>query len=110
MIIYETLRDWIDPILLNGDHVKNEFECPVYTLSKLLVAVPSESINNTISFVHECDNDCKFHHQATRLYERETVSVDRGLPLIMIMLPIVVIVLITTYDIVLLSFMFIVKC
>ena len=58
--------------------VYNEFECPLYILSKYMTVVPSTMIENVVSFVHQCDMECTFKEtRVNRTQERETVSVNR---------------------------------
>ena len=58
-------------------HIKNELDCPLYVLSKRLCAVPSTLIDNSVSFVHQCNPNCKFNTHVLSSSEHETVTVNR---------------------------------
>ena len=61
----------------SGLVVYNEFECPLYILSKYMAVVPSTVIENVVSFVHQCDTECTFKEtRVNRTQEHETVSVN----------------------------------
>ena len=46
--------------LPNGQPLLNDYECPLFTLSRTLFSVDSTRIQKAISMVHECGNHCKF--------------------------------------------------
>eukprot|EP00731_Ephydatia_muelleri_P021977 Em0014g568a len=45
--------------LPNGQPLLNDYECPLFTLSRTLFSVDSTRIQKAISMVHECGNHCK---------------------------------------------------
>ena len=45
---------------LFGETVSNEYDCPLYSLSKLIYCIPSKHVCHSVSVVHECTNTCTF--------------------------------------------------
>ena len=61
--------------LPNGQPLLNEYECPLFTLSRTLFTVDSRRILKAISMVHECGNHCKFETAVIlNTVEREQVA------------------------------------
>lgn len=57
--------------------IVNNLDCPLYVLSTSFELVSNTSIAAEVSFVHECDDQCKFVSDSRPLLvERESVSVD----------------------------------
>ena len=46
--------------LPNGQPLLNDYECPLFTLSRTLFTVDSTRIQKAVSMVHECGNHCQF--------------------------------------------------
>ena len=67
------------PVLLNTEQAINDNERPLYTLSNNLVAATSNSIDNVVSFVHECNSSCTFQQcEVQRRCEHEIVTVNKN--------------------------------
>ncbi|KAL5509435.1 hypothetical protein EMCRGX_G004809 [Ephydatia muelleri] len=61
--------------LPNGQPLFNDFECPLFTLSRTLFTVDSTRIQKAVSMVHECGNHCKFEKSVIlNTVEREQVA------------------------------------
>ena len=61
--------------LPNGQPLLNDYECPLFTLSRTLFSVDSTRIQKAISMVLECGNHCKFETTAIlNTGEREQVA------------------------------------
>ncbi|KAL5464109.1 hypothetical protein EMCRGX_G033075 [Ephydatia muelleri] len=61
--------------LPNGQPLFNDFECPLFTLSRTLFTVDSTRIQKAVSMVHECGNHCKFEKSVVlNTVEREQVA------------------------------------
>ena len=57
-----------------GILVTNEFDCPLLSLTILFRCIPSHSVMQTVSIVHEYTPSCVFkHNNTTTQVERETV-------------------------------------
>ncbi|KAL5474420.1 hypothetical protein EMCRGX_G026364 [Ephydatia muelleri] len=56
--------------LPNGQPLLNDYECPLFTLSRTLFSVDSTRIQKAISMVHECGNHCKFERSG--MCQKET--------------------------------------
>ena len=63
-----------EPMDSYGILVTNEFDCPLLSLTTLFRCIPSHSIMQTVSIIHECTPSCVFKHTNTSTQvERETV-------------------------------------
>lgn len=48
-----------------GEHIVNEFDCPLMTMSNILYCIPSKWILHAVSIVHECSNTCLYSTTTT---------------------------------------------
>lgn len=59
-------------------HSKNEFDCPMYTLSFSVVVVSSSVISSPVSFVHMCQPSCTLTNKRVSIVvERESSSTSK---------------------------------
>lgn len=65
-----------DPMELpTGEQLLNDFDCPLFNLSRTLFSVDSTTIVTATSMVHECGNSCHFQEtQDHSMVERELVE------------------------------------
>lgn len=64
-------------ITVNGEHVKNERDCPLLITSKHLNAIDSGNIESPVSIVHECHSGCKLEvKRKRRAIEKEHVNTN----------------------------------
>ena len=60
-----------------GEKLENQMNCPLLSLSKILIAVPTTSVLSLASIIHECTNTCIFRRQPTKhRIEQEEVDID----------------------------------
>ena len=57
--------------------VTNDFDCPLYLLTRVFEVVSSSAVAAEVSFVHECDETCKFTDTLSCVVEREEVSLQK---------------------------------
>ena len=53
--------------------VVNNIDCPLYSVTKTFQLIPAISIDLEVSFVPQCDKNCKFLDSGVVLIEREDV-------------------------------------
>ena len=57
--------------------VVNDIDCPFYSITKTFRLAPAISIDLEVSFVHQCDKNCKFLDSGAVHIEREDVSLNK---------------------------------
>lgn len=66
------LLDYMD---LLGEQILNEYDCPLLSMTNLLYCIPSNSVIQAVSVVHECTSSCTFVQASTsRRVEHEVVD------------------------------------
>lgn len=45
---------------LLGEQMMNEFDCPLLSMTNVLYCIPSNTVSQAVSVVHECTNSCTF--------------------------------------------------
>ena len=73
------VRGFEELTLPNGEPLLNQFDCPLYKLSRTIFFVQSSNVHKAVSMVHECGEGCQFVEASTcRSIERkETIQVNR---------------------------------
>lgn len=65
----------MEDLSVDDEIVTNEFDCPLYTLSNNFCCISPEAMLTPVSFVHQCNQTCKFVHKSSSLnIERESVD------------------------------------
>ena len=64
-----------EPMDVSGAPLCNEFDCPLFSLTNLFRCVPSTSIFQSVSIIHQCTSTCmcKLLSDTTQI-ERQTVT------------------------------------
>ena len=63
----------------SGRVLCNEFDCPLFLLSKKITILTPQKIDRAVSFVHHCNATCHFRAtQVNQSVERETIPVSRN--------------------------------
>ena len=72
MCVVRGLESLASPL---GGPITNEFDCPLFLLSRILFTVRATDILQAVSMVHECTRTCQFTTMAVpRMVERELHS------------------------------------
>ena len=58
-----------------GEHIMNDYDCPILMMADILFCIPSVSVSHSLSVVHECTNTCVFvSGLASKKVEHEEVN------------------------------------
>ena len=62
---------------LLGEQMMNEFDCPLLSMTNVLYYIPSNTVSQAVSVVHECTNSCTFvKTSVSRNVEHEAVELS----------------------------------
>ena len=68
----------MSPVCESGIHLKNEFDCPMYTLSFSVLVIPSSVISSPVNFVHQCQPSCTLtNKRVSVVVESESSSTSK---------------------------------
>lgn len=60
--------------LPDSSPLMNEFDCPLFLLSRTVLSVDSTNIQSAVSFVHQCDESCRFVERNVQINQEREVT------------------------------------
>ena len=51
---------------LLGEQIMNEYDCPLLSMTNVLYCIPSNTVSQAVSVVHECKDTCSFVQTSVR--------------------------------------------